>query len=158
MGNIIAFGGENVLVDDNIIEEINKYKWHVNDGYVRGYVNGKVVKLHRFIMKPNKKELIDHINHNPLDNRRSNLRVCTHTQNMANRLVNKTSRSGLKGVCYDKSMSRRKRWAAYISHKGKIIKIGRYFTKEDAAAAHDRVALELRGNFAKLNMEERLAS
>lgn len=151
MGTIIAYRGEKVLVDDDMLPVLNNYKWHVNSNYVRGYARGEVVKMHRLIMSAPKGVEVDHINGNPLDNRRENLRLCSHAQNMANRKVNSTSASGYKGVNYDKNMSRRKRWAASIHHEGRRIKIGRYFTKEEAARAYNKVASKLKGDFARLN-------
>lgn len=155
---ITAYGGEQVLVDEELMPVLKNQKWHVNGGYVRGYINGKFVKIHRLIMNPPDNMEVDHINGNPLDNRRANLRVCTKSQNQANRRVNHHSASGYKGVTYDTSMQRKKRWGASILHEGKRLKIGRFHTKEEAAEAYNLVAYKLRGEYAKLNKIVRVAS
>lgn len=78
-----------VLIDDDDIEIFNKYKWHINDsGYVvwRGIINGKkkTVRLHRLIMHADDDQIVDHINRDKLDNRKSNLRFVTCAENLKN--------------------------------------------------------------------------
>lgn len=140
-----------VLMDAEWARYFSKYSMSINEGYLKAYIEGKSVKTHRIIANAQDGQIVDHINGDKLDNRISNLRLVTHAQNMANRACNKTSTSGYKGVYYDNSMSRRKRWGASIHHAGKRITIGRYFTAEDAASAYDEVALKLKGQFARLN-------
>ena len=74
-------------VDDSDYELLSKYRWNYTNGYAQGKVNGKLIGMHRFIMRTPKGMVTDHINHDTLDNRRANLRICTHAQNMANRKV-----------------------------------------------------------------------
>ena len=80
--------GKVALVDDEDFEYLKQFKWHVinNNGkfYVRKQFllsNGKVSKvlMHRFIMKPNKDMVIDHLDGNPLNNQKTNLRICTQS-------------------------------------------------------------------------------
>lgn len=74
------------LVDEKDLENVKKYKWFLQNGYPATKIDGKIVKMHRYLLGiTNPKVEIDHINHNILDNRRSNLRVCTHAQNLKNR-------------------------------------------------------------------------
>lgn len=90
---------------------------------------------------------IDHINLNPADNRLINLRPCTHSQNMANRAVLKTSTTGLKGV----TKTRGGKWGAEISMSRVRHWLGTFDTPEQAAAAYDKAARELHGEFAYTN-------
>jgi hypothetical protein len=114
--------------------------------------------MHRLIMKSKPNEIIDHINGNGLDNRKQNLRICTHIQNSYNRRKNANNTSGYKGVkraCGNYYSQLRKKgiikWVAQINHEGKRIHLGVYDTKEEAAKIYDKRALELHGKFAKLN-------
>lgn len=156
MGLIIATHGEEILIDDSWLEELLKYKWNVNCGYAKAYIDGGYVKMHRLITNAPLGMLVDHINHNRLDNRLQNLRVCTHAENMGNRIRNKTSTSGYKGVILDKTMSRRKRWQAMMCVDGKPKRLGRFETREEAAEAYNRAALSRYGEFALLNKIERI--
>ena len=94
---------------------------------------------------------VDHINGNPLDNRKSNLRICTNAENQRNRGVNKNNTSGYKGVCWAKQ---NKKWKARIKHNGKLIHLGYYKDKEEAARAYDKKAKELHGEYAYLNFPD----
>ena len=107
--------------------------------------------MHRLIMDAPKGMDIDHINGNPLDNRKSNLRICTRAENMRNRGAQKNNTSGYKGVGWCKH---RKKWHAQIKHNGKQIYIGRYKDKEEAARAYDAKAKELHGEYAHLNFPD----
>ena len=123
-------------------------------------------KIHRLIMeralgrKLKKGEHIDHIDGNGLNNRRSNLRVANHSQNLANRGKQRGSYSSqYKGVCFAKS---RNKWQANISsgflwgreHKTKFL--GRFKCEVEAAEAYDMAALKYFGEFAKLNFPNKL--
>lgn len=92
--------------------------------------------------------LVDHINGNGLDNRRSNLRSATTAENQRNARRRSDNTSGFKGVHWDAAQ---RRWKAQISVGGKRLSRGRYPTAEDAARAYDRAARELHGEFATLN-------
>lgn len=79
-----------VIYDDQDHELIDQYRWHVSDlGYAvwRGRVDGvqKTIRMHRLIMQCPDKLVVDHLNHNRLDNRRANLRICTQAENTRNR-------------------------------------------------------------------------
>lgn len=97
-----------VLIDDEDVDIFNKYKWHISDsGYVvwRGLINGKkkTVRLHRLIMHADEDQIVDHINRDKLDNRKSNLRFTTYADNLKN-----TSRyENAKCYYYDNT---RQRW------------------------------------------------
>lgn len=101
--------------------------------YARYYIykNGKrkSVLLHRIIMKCPKNKVIDHINHDTFDNRKSNLRIVTHRTNSCNM---KTNTSGVPGVGYHKAT---KKWRAYYNKNNKHISLGYYNTKQEAIQA-----------------------
>ena len=98
---------DGVLVDEEDLERVLKLKWHINTvGYVvsdqRKHKRGKYIRLHRFILQPNKNELIDHKNRNPLDNRKCNLRIADKSTNAMNREAQSNSSTGYKGITWDK--------------------------------------------------------
>ena len=110
----------------------------------------KTLQLHRLLMNPPKGMMVDHINHNGLDNRRENLRICTHAENQHNSRKQKNNTSGYKGVYWDKS---KKKWRAQIKKDNKI-HIGMFDIIEEAARAYDAKAKELFGGYAQLNFPE----
>jgi hypothetical protein len=114
-----------------------------------GQVKTKTLRLHREIMNPPKRRLVDHKNGDSLDNRRDNLRLATRAQNVHNRRKTKSKTSSrFIGVFYEK---RYHYWVAKIEHKGKVIWLGSFKSEVEAAKAYDRAALKLRGEFARLN-------
>ena len=104
---------------------------------VRG-ARGKCVSLHRVIAErmglavDDRGLQVDHINGNPLDNRRANLRMVTPTENTRNQKDRTDSTSGFKGVHFDRS---RGKWMAHITEAGKMRNLGRFDSIEDAKAA-----------------------
>lgn len=153
----IYLGGEVVVVSEKDSWLLIKYKWNLDSrGYVRrsDWTTGtcKSVYLHRDIMgEPPTQELeIDHINGNKLDNRRQNLRWATRSQNMANRKV-KPNEAGFKGV-----YRHNRKWKARIKWNGKLLYLGLYATKEQAAVAYDQAAIKYYGEFANLNFPDGL--
>jgi len=100
--------------------------------------------LHRLLLNAPRHLLVDHIDRNGLNNRRSNIRLCTSSQNQFNR---ESARPGLfKGVYQNRSG-----FYVRIGHEGKSLYGGTYPTAEEAARAYDRMAVELHGEFARLN-------
>lgn len=88
---ILAITNGSVIIDEDDLELVEKLRWHVSStGYAvwRGYKNGKkqTIRMHRLITNCPNGMIVDHINHNKLDNRRANLRVCTQSDNMRNKL------------------------------------------------------------------------
>ena len=148
--------GKYALVDDENFEELNKYKWctykHGNTFYAtRGFLeNGKSVsiKMHRLILKARKGETCDHINGNGLDNRRSNLRLCTQAENVRNTRKRHDNTSGYKGVVWHKY---NKKFTARISIEKKRIELGSFDTAREAALAYNKAAKKHHGKFARLN-------
>lgn len=142
------------LVDDQDYERISAHKWSAaTAGYaIRGvgsHKNSRCIYMHREILGVSADEHVDHVDGNPLDNRRSNLRVCAHAQNMANRHrnSNKTS-SAFKGVF--PSGSKRSPWRASVRNTH----LGHFTSEIEAARAYDVAALALFGEFARLNFPQ----
>lgn len=126
--------GEEILIDTEDLEKVKHLTWNLNkEGYARSEYGTKTKRIrhlmHRFIMNPPKDKLIDHINRNASDNRKTNLRICTHIENNKNTKVRKDNKSGLKGVCYD---TREKKWRAKITKNKKTIELGHFKNKENA--------------------------
>jgi hypothetical protein len=145
------------LVDDEEFERVNKYKWRLDingkNKYALSniYINNKktTIRLHRFIFNLNKNiKCIDHINHNGLDCRKINLRVCSYSQNQGNRMPTIGCTSKFKGVYWDKS---RNKWLCEITPNKKKKHIGRFENEIDAAKAYDEKAREVYGEFAYTN-------
>jgi hypothetical protein len=112
----------------------------------------KTIRMHRDIMNAPSGLLVDHRNRNPLDNRRANLRLATHSQNMQNReKIGKKTTSRFKGVSFDK---KKNLWRADICYRGKIIFLGYFENEIDAARAYDAAAKKYHGEFARLNFPE----
>lgn len=161
MKNLILSDGSITIVDEDIFEQVNKYKWRLFGNYVgRKYYshseNGKskykLMYLHRLIMDTPKGMETDHINRNPLDNRRTNLRICTTSQNHANRPSKKGSVSKYKGVRHIPPSSRaKKEWIAELRINNKTVYLGNYKTEIEAALAYDDKAIEIFGEYALVN-------
>lgn len=120
--------------------------------YIYTYFNKKSVPLHRFLLNmPDSKYDVDHINGIKTDNRRSNLRLATRSQNQANK-VSKIGTSSFKGVCFERNT---KKWKAYIEKKQngkrKCITGGRFNTEIEAAIKYNELAIDLFGQYAKIN-------
>lgn len=140
--------GRSFIFDVSDYMEITRYRWSVSkDGYVNGYRNGVTVKLHRLLLG-NPEGVVDHINGDPSDCRRSNLRSATQQQNTYNSLLPKSSTTGYKGVCFDKH---RGKYVAHIHPNGKTKFLGYFNKPEEAALAYDKAASVYFGDFAKLN-------
>ena len=160
-----------VLYDAEDEDKISEYTWHAAKNtttdkfYIRAHVphpsgdwyyrpGGRRSRrqagmpLHRLIMNTPKGMQTDHINGDTLDNRKQNLRICTAAENQRNRGPTKNNKSGFKGVGWH---TRNKKWYARIMHNNKRTYLGSFKDKEEAARAYDRKAIELHGEFAKLN-------
>ena len=128
---------------------INSHTWTFSRrGYVVTSVNRKKVYLHRMLMPVDSGFDVDHVNGNKLDNRRCNLRVCTHQQNMFNQKCRCTNTSGYMGVSKHKAAGK---YEAYVNMSGNKIYLGLYDTAQEAAVVRDTAASHYYGEYANLN-------
>jgi len=153
--SISLSNGGLAIVDDADAANVQQYVWwRTKSGprktYVRGWVNGKRAYLHRFIMAfPS--GIVDHINGDRMDNRRSNLRIVTNAQNIQNGRTRRTNnKTGFKGVCWD---TERSKFLATITVNKQTIHIGRFNSAIEAARAYDAAARLHHGEFARLNFD-----
>jgi AP2 domain/HNH endonuclease len=152
--------GHIALVDDDDYERLGANKWFANwNQCTKSYYASRnsprkkgekhtVIRMHREVMQAKPGEHVDHINRDTLDNQKSNLRLCTRSQNNAHKGVRANNTSGLKGVCWHK---RAQKWTANISTNGKRSYLGIYATKEEAARRYDAAAIEQHGEFSITN-------
>uniref|UniRef100_A0A6H1ZRX6 Putative homing endonuclease n=1 Tax=viral metagenome TaxID=1070528 RepID=A0A6H1ZRX6_9ZZZZ len=147
------------LVDDEDFEYLNQFKWYAlkkpNTYYAVRHIrlaNGKqtLIQMHRVILNVPKGMETDHKNQNGLDNRRINIRICTKSENGMNRNSYKNSSSRFKGVSWCK---RDKIWRAQLEYKRKVKNLGCFLSEREAALTYDKKAIEVFGEFAKLNNE-----
>jgi len=148
--------GRFAIVDAADYKRLSKYKWCASNKQGQIYAmrrtkEGKTVYMHREIMRAPKGSIVDHIDHNTLNNRRSNLRVCTKDQNYAN-MGPHGGASGLVGV-----YPRHNHYEAGITWQGKHYYVGSFSDPVEAARARDRKAWELHGPYAYLNFPEHFA-
>ena len=135
--------GEEFWFDLEDYDKIKDYCWHVNQycGYLEGQSYGITYKFHREIMglsKEDKSVFVDHINHNKLDNRKENLRLCSNSENCKNRNIAKNNKSGVTGVTWSKQMNK---WKANIGVDNKLIHLGFFSDKEKAIEARKEAEL-----------------
>jgi len=137
------------IIDLNSFDKIKNYPWYPKTGewgtYCSGYVNKKVITLHRFIMNAKDGEYIDHIDKNTLNNRKSNLRFVTNQQNGFNRKVGKNNTSGIMGIIWHKNIHK---WCVRIKINYKNIHIGVYENFQDAIIARLKAEKEYFKEFA----------
>lgn len=150
--------GKVTLVDDDDYEWLSKNKWCVHKKTKGGFyaqrgvsrkAQGKkrVVMMHRVIMDAPKGMSVDHIDGDGLNNQRSNLRICTQSENSRNRGATSINKSGFKGVSWKKT---NKKWQVTIGFNAKRKYLGLFTTKEEAYKAYCDACLELHGQFARL--------
>lgn len=155
---ISKFGEHNVLIDRTSLDIVRAYKWRLcprrdktGKFYVvrSGATNRRSIYLHRFIIGEKSIEglEVDHINGNPLDNRRRNLRIATRKQNSCNVTINRSNnKTGYKGVS-----KWRGKYQAYIFLNGRNKFICYSNDPKTAARAYNREAKRIFGEFANLN-------
>lgn len=123
------------------------FLWHAarRRRTVYASTNSGALRMHRLLLGSDGG---DHVNRNGLDNRRSNLRACTASQNNFNHGLRSDNTSGFKGVT---RVEERLPWRAQIQEHGRHHDLGNYATAEEAARVYDAAAIRLHGAFARLN-------
>jgi len=159
--------GRFAVVDEDKFDLLSQYTWAFTGGYAacwypRVFLGGKRVipkgeeihafniRMHRLILSPSENDSVDHINHDKLDNRICNLRVCSNQDNQRNAVLRVDSKSGFKGVTYRENRKAEK-YRAYIRVNGTQVHIGFFPTALEAALAYDKAAIEKFGSFASTN-------
>lgn len=146
-----------VLIDDCNKPLLSLFTWGLNGGgYVRAAVPrmlqpylGKSVFMHRLITGARHGEQVDHINEEKLDNRMSNLRKCSQSENLMNRGKCKNATSQYKGVSKFKGS-----WRCVIVKNKKQYYMGTFRTEHHAALAYDMWAEDFHGQFSRLNFKK----
>lgn len=141
------------VIDLEKIETVKQYKWYQNNsGYAISRVNkNKQIFLHRIIVGNPIGYEVDHIDGDPLNNRKSNLRICSHQENIMNQKIRIDNTSGFKGVNWDK---RKGKWRARIHIHGKDKHLGYFESKEEAAKSRVKAEQEYFGEFSRKNVKE----
>ncbi len=149
--------GQAAIVDDEDYEWLMQWKWTIDKRNHTFYairrssckLGKRKIFMHREILGLTKGDgkQTDHKNHNGLDNRRINIRICTGSQNQHNQKKQKGN-SKYKGVCWNKY---KKKWQAQIEHNNQCFYLGSFLKEIDAAKAYDKKARKLNGEFACLN-------
>ena len=143
---------DNGLIDIDDLDKVIVKKWRCWKGdYYTG--NFCPIPIYRFLLDTDENQVIDHINGNRSDNRRKNLRVCTQQQNLQNRALSSSNKSGVAGVSFDKQ---RKKWAAEIRFDYKKCFLGRYENIEDATFVRYYAETQLFKEFRSTRNDERI--
>ena len=139
--------GEEFYFDLADYEKIKDYccSKDINGYIVTNISYGRREYLHRFLLNPDKNMLIDHINHNKLDDRKENLRIVNSNQNNENRSISRNNTSGVTGVSWS---SNRNKWVAQIKINNKSIFLGRFDNFEDAVAARKEAEEKYFGEYS----------
>lgn len=151
--------GLTVLLDNEDFEWVHQYRWDSRrkTDVAKPYVVSQPIMMHRMLLglSPGDPRRVDHKNGDTLDNRRSNLRICTSSQNGANRGPSPSNTSGFKGVTVRRTNHPKGRpFEARIQYQRKHMTLGYFSTAATAAIAYDEAALRLFGEFAWLNFPE----
>lgn len=144
------------LIDIEDIEKVKFIKWSRSDLQRSTYYaisnNKQWSKMHRLIMNVTDRDIVvDHINHNGLDNRKCNLKICTNSQNICNCKTPKNNKSGCKGVYWAKDKNK---WTVQVSVNNKTKYIGRFTNYEDAVQARLEAEKQYYGEYAYNELKE----
>jgi hypothetical protein len=113
-----------------IMKKIKDYYWYITSkNYVATRFNNKQLLLHKIIMDVGREQIVDHIDRNPKNNKRSNLRFATRSQNNTNIKMRTDNNSGVTGVHWDKE---KRKWVARINYDNKRVELGYFDKLEDA--------------------------
>jgi hypothetical protein len=145
--------GQFAIVDAEDYPRLSRFTWFAEGRpgsfYAVRKENGKSIKMHRQITNAPDNLVVDHIDHNGLNNRKKNLRLCTFAENCRNLRNIRPKTSRYKGVCWNKKL---KKWAAAISCNNKTYHLGYFKNEIKAARAYDKAAKKYHGDFASINL------
>lgn len=140
------------LIDTEDLEKVIAKKWRFWKGrYYTGNYNP--IAIHTWLMLPPKDAVVDHINGNPADNRKSNLRIVPQAKNIINKAIQVNNKSGIAGVSWDKE---RQKWIAEIRMDGIKCYLGRYNDLEDAVYVRYYAELKLFKEFRSNRNDEKI--
>lgn len=149
-----VYGIKEIFVDDEDYESLIRTTWWLTkvnkkgDLYVAGLIDVNTrVYLHRHLMNASSGFLVDHKDRNPLNNQRSNLRICSKAENQRNR--KKIENTSSKYIGVHKHLCGK--WQAAVSYNREHFYLGLFETELEAAIARDIKTKELHGDFATLN-------
>ena len=148
-----AHGEFDCPIDLDDYEKVKKHHWGIfiskyGAFYIYSYDRSgekvRTILLHRYIMDEPEGLIVDHIDGNPLNNRKSNLRICNCEENSQNRAKNKNNTSGHKGITWSKKDNK---WMAYIYYKNRFKNLGLYSNFDDAVATREKAEEQYFGEF-----------
>lgn len=158
---IYTNNGEAIQIDEEDYEKISDKVWYIDTGGYPRHGGGKTApgtprRLHRIIMDAKVGEMIDHINGDVTDCRKSNLRFATASQNQANRkkTTKRKTSSKFKGVVRRKLKDGTFKWSVAVRHDNQYVCGGVHVTEEQAALVYNELALKHFGPYARLNIVE----
>lgn len=146
--------GMYALADAADAEALSSHKWTAQKSSGSNLVyavckqDGRRIFMHRYLLSPRSDLSVDHVNGDGLDNRRENIRICSHAENMRNRRHSRRAACAYKGVCRN-----RRKYRAQIRHEGVKYHLGVFDDQESAAKAYDIAAIRLHGEFARTNFK-----
>ena len=138
-----------LLIDLEDLEKVKRYTWCVTQKKKRLYAlcrtKSQIVYIHQYILNYDNPLTCDHINLNGLDNRKSNLRICTNGENNRNKPLQKNNTSGVTGIYFHK---KNKNWIVQINVNGKPKNFGSFLNKEEAIKKREQLKKEYHGEYA----------
>lgn len=159
MKEIPLTNGKFSQVDDEDFEMLSAFSWCHDQKNNRAFRSvylplskgARTLRLHTVIMKTPPGLVVDHIDGNPLNNQKNNLRICTRAENSRNRRKSWKKSSQYKGVSWDKT---NKKWVASIRFDRRLAHLGSFSTEIEAAKTYNAAAIRLHGKYARLNVTD----
>lgn len=149
--------GKVAIVDDEDYDRANQYKWRARENKRTGVFYAikhkttvdSYIYMHRFILQVSNEEQVDHICGDTLDNRKSQLRICSNMENSRNQKIRNDNSSGAKGVYWSKEKNK---WRVQIRVNGIKHHLGYFSDKALAIDVYNLSAIEYFGEYARINL------